>query len=138
MIIFHVEDIDFQLLNVQKIKRWIRSIIEAEGFKLKEINYIFCSDEYLHKINLEYLDHDTLTDIITFDNSDEEDKIEGDIFVSIERVKDNANDLGVSFEEEIKRVLAHGVLHLCGYFDETDEQEAEMRDKENHYLATFQ
>lgn len=138
MIIFHVEDIDFQLLNVQKIKRWIRSIVEAEGFKLKEINYIFCSDEYLHKINVEYLDHDTLTDIITFDNSDEEDKIEGDIFVSIERVQDNANDLDVSFEEEIKRVLAHGVLHLCGYLDETDEQEAEMRDKENHYLRLFQ
>lgn len=137
MIFFHVEDIDFQLLNVQKIKRWIRSIIEAEGFKMKTINYIFCSDEYLHKLNLEYLDHDTLTDIITFDNSDEEDKIEGDIFVSIERVKDNANDLGVSFEEEIKRVLAHGVLHLCGYSDETDEQEAEMRAKENYYLGLF-
>jgi rRNA maturation RNase YbeY len=90
------------------------------------LNYIFCSDNYLHQINVEYLDHDTLTDIITFDNSEEEETIEGDIFVSVERVEDNAKDLNVQFDDEILRVLAHGLLHLCGYDDHTDEEEAEM------------
>jgi probable rRNA maturation factor len=137
MIYFHTEDTDYQLLNVQKIKRWIRSIIESEGFKLKEINYVFCSDTYLHRINLEYLDHDTFTDIITFDNSEKENEIEGDIFISVDRVKENANDFEIDFETELRRVLAHGILHLCGYHDETDEEETQMRTKENQYLATI-
>jgi len=138
MINFHVEDIDFKFQQKLKIKNWLKSIIETEGFKTGDINYIFCSDDYLLKINIEYLDHDYLTDIITFDNSEEEELIEGDIFVSIDRVKDNAQGFQVSFEHELKRVLAHGVLHLCGYLDKTDEDEKLMRSKENHYLQLFQ
>lgn len=138
MINFHVEDIDFKLQQKLRIKSWLKSIIEAEGFKTGDINYIFCSDNYLLKINIEYLAHDYLTDIITFDNSEVEELIEGDIFVSIDRVKDNAQGFEVSFEYELKRVLAHGILHLCGYLDKTDEDEKLMRSKENHYLQFFQ
>jgi ssRNA-specific RNase YbeY (16S rRNA maturation enzyme) len=89
MINFHSEAIDFKVVNPIKTKRWLKSVIKAEGFELSEINYVFCNDEYLHSINVEYLDHDTLTDIITFDNSEEDELIEGDIFVSIERIIDN-------------------------------------------------
>ncbi len=134
MINFHSESIDFKVANPIKTKRWLKSVIEAEGFGLSEINYIFCDDEYLHKINVEYLDHDTLTDIITFDNSEDEELVEGDIFVSIERIKDNANDFNTSFEHEFRRVIVHGVLHLCGYYDKTDEDEKQMRAKEDHYI----
>ena len=134
MINFHAEAIDFKVLNPIKTKRWLKSVIESEGFELSEINYIFCNDEYLHTINVEYLQHDTLTDIITFDNSEEDQLIEGDIFVSVERIIDNTKDFNTSFEQEFKRVIVHGVLHLCGYFDKTDEDEKQMRDKEDYYI----
>lgn len=137
MINFHSESIDFKVTNPIKTKRWLKSVIEAEGFELSEINYIFCDDEYLHKINVEYLDHDTLTDIITFDNSEEETLIEGDIFVSIERITDNAQDFKTSFEHEFRRVIVHGILHLCGYYDKTDEDEKQMRTKEDHYISLW-
>ena len=137
MINFHTESIDFKVANPIKTKRWLKSVIEAEGFELSEINYIFCDDEYLHKINVEYLDHDTLTDIITFDNSEDENLIEGDIFVSVERIADNAKDFNTTFEQEFKRVVVHGVLHLCGYYDKTDEDEKQMRAKENHYIGLW-
>ncbi|WP_435355337.1 rRNA maturation RNase YbeY [Emticicia sp. SJ17W-69] len=134
MINFHTEDINFKVEKPIKTKKWLKKVIEMEGFELSEINYIFCSDEYLHKINLEYLDHDTLTDIITFDNSEEKNLIEGDIFVSIDRVNDNAKDFNSSFEQELQRVLVHGVLHLCGYYDKSIEDEKQMRAKEDFYL----
>jgi probable rRNA maturation factor len=134
MINFHTEEIDFKIVNPIKTKRWLKSVIADEGFELSEINYIFCSDEYLHKINVEYLDHDTLTDIITFDNSEDEILIEGDIFVSIDRVNDNAKDFNSTFQQEFRRVLVHGVLHLCGYFDKSVEDEKLMRMKEEFYL----
>ena len=137
MINFHTEEIDFKVLNPIKTKRWLKSVIESEGFELLEINYIFCNDKYLHKINVEYLEHDTLTDIITFDNSEEDQLIEGDIFVSIERIIDNTQDFNTTFEQEFKRVIVHGVLHLCGYFDKTDEDEKQMRDKENYYIRLW-
>lgn len=137
MINFHTEEIDFKVLNPIKTKRWLKSVIESEGFELLEINYIFCNDKYLHKINVEYLEHDTLTDIITFDNSEEDQLIEGDIFVSIERIIDNTKDFNTTFEQEFKRVIVHGVLHLCGYFDKTDEDEKQMRDKENYYIRLW-
>ncbi len=137
MIHFHSEDIDFKANQVQKTKNWIRNIIQEEGFILGEVNYIFCSDEYLHQINLEYLNHDTFTHIITFDNSDEDSQIEGDIFISIERVQENAQVFQGSFEQELRRVLAHGVLHLCGYLDKKPDDEKRMREKENYYINLF-
>ena len=135
MISFNYET-DFELDNEAQYEDWISRIIESEGFDEGEINYIFCDDEYLHKINVEYLDHDTLTDIISFDYT-VGNLIQGDIFVSVERVQDNANDFNVSFEEELKRVLSHGVLHYCGYKDKSPEDEALMRSKEEEKMQMF-
>ncbi|MFN3377968.1 MAG: rRNA maturation RNase YbeY [Runella zeae] len=135
MIQFFNEDIDFKVPQSRITKKWLLNIIEAEGFHLNQLNYIFCSDEYLLKINQEYLEHDFYTDIITFDNSEEDNHIEGDIFISIDRVRENASTLQKKFEEELRRVLAHGVLHLVGYDDLEDEQELQMRAKEDHYLS---
>ena len=135
MISFNYET-DFELENEAQYEDWISRIIESEGFDEGEINYIFCDDDYLHKINVEYLDHDTLTDIISFDYT-VGNLIQGDIFVSVERVKDNANDFNVSFEEELKRVLSHGVLHYCGYKDKSLEDEAVMRSKEEEKMQMF-
>ncbi|MBP9848670.1 MAG: rRNA maturation RNase YbeY [Flavobacterium sp.] len=135
MISFNYET-DFLLENEAHYEAWISLIIESEGFEEGEINYIFCDDEYLHKINLEYLAHDTLTDIISFDYT-VGNLIQGDIFVSIERVQDNASDFNVSFEEELKRVLSHGVLHYCGYKDKSPKDEALMRSKEDEKMQMF-
>ncbi|UGS21078.1 rRNA maturation RNase YbeY [Flavobacterium cyclinae] len=135
MISFNYET-DFELDNEAQYEDWISRIIESEGFDEGEINYIFCDDEYLHKINVEYLDHDTLTDIISFDYT-VGNVLQGDIFISVERVQDNANDFNVSFEEELKRVLSHGVLHYCGYKDKSIEDEALMRAKEEEKMQMF-
>lgn len=135
MISFNYET-DFELHNETHYKDWISRIIESEGFDEGEINYIFCDDEYLHKINVEYLDHDTLTDIISFDYT-VGNLIQGDIFVSIERVRENAVDFKVSFDEELLRVLAHGVLHYCGYKDKSDADQALMRSKEEEKMQMF-
>jgi probable rRNA maturation factor len=138
MINFFNEDFDFKFKQKNEIKKWLKDSAKNEGFTIKDLNFVFCSDEYLHKINIEYLEHDTLTDIITFDNSEVKGRIEGDIFISIERVKDNASDFGVAFEHEFRRVLIHGVMHLCGYKDKTIEDEKQMRAKENQYLELFE
>jgi probable rRNA maturation factor len=132
---FYSEDLDFSLSNPEQVADWIASVIEQNEFELAGLTYIFCSDEYLHQMNVEYLDHDTLTDIITFDNADEEGTVEGDIFVSIDRVRDNAQTLGIPFEDELHRVLIHGVLHLLGFKDKTEEQEALMRKQEDSCLS---
>jgi rRNA maturation RNase YbeY len=135
MINFNYET-DFNLDNEEAIEAWLGNVIVSEKKKEGEINYIFCDDEYLHKINVEYLDHDTLTDIISFDYS-MGNELHGDIFVSIERVKDNAADFNVSFEEELKRVLVHGILHYCGYKDKGEAEELLMRSKEDEKIAMF-
>lgn len=132
MISFNYET-DFLLENEDGISSWISKAISTEGFKTGDINYVFCDDEYLHKLNVEFLNHDTLTDIISFDYSIGK-IIQGDIFISVERIKENAKDFGVSFEEELQRVIIHGVLHYCGYKDKSDEDARLMREKENHYL----
>ncbi len=137
MIIFFNEDINFKFQGKNVIKAWLKKVADKEGFKVKNLNYIFCSDEYLHKINVEYLEHDTYTDIITFDNSEEDDVIEGDIFVSIERVKENSQTLNTVFDDELKRVIVHGLLHLCGYDDHSVEDKAEMRRLESEYISIF-
>ncbi|MDY0780482.1 rRNA maturation RNase YbeY [Tenacibaculum sp. IB213877] len=133
MIAFNYET-DFQLENEEKTSNWILECIEKEGFELGEINYIFCDDAYLHKINVEFLNHDTLTDIISFDYTMGK-LVGGDIFISVERVAENANDFNVSFENELHRVIMHGVLHYMGFKDKTEEQKQEMRAKENECLA---
>lgn len=135
MISFNYEN-DFELENEEAFGAWLSSVIESEKKKEGEINYIFCDDEYLHKINLEYLNHDTLTDIISFDYS-MGNELHGDIYVSIERVIDNAKDYEVSFEDELKRVLVHGILHYCGYKDKSDADEVIMRSKEEDKMKMF-
>lgn len=135
MISFNYET-EFSLINEDEYSTWIAAIIESESKLLGEVNYIFCNDDYLHKINVDYLDHDTLTDIISFDYT-EGDIISGDIFISIERVVDNAKDYNVSFDNELLRVLAHGVLHYCGYKDKSDTDAAIMRSKEEDKIQMF-
>lgn len=134
---FFQEDIPFNLPDKIKTKRWLKLLASDEGFKVSELNYIFCSDEYLHKINVEYLDHDTYTDIITFDNSDEEGVLEGDIFISIDRVKENAMNQQHDFLDELRRVLSHGLYHLCGYKDKHEQEITIMRSKENNAILKF-
>ena len=133
MISFNYE-INFQIQDETKKRRWISSLIEEENCREGEINYIFCSDEYLHKINVDFLSHDTLTDIISFDYSVGKE-LHGDIYISIDRVRDNASDFKVCFENELLRVMAHGVLHYCGYKDKTDKDQELMRSKEDYYLS---
>ena len=118
----------------ENLKFWIEKIIISEEKKLGEINYIFCDDEYLLKINQDFLNHDYYTDIITFDQVRGK-TISGEIFVSLQRIKDNASLISKNYEEEKKRVIAHGVLHLCGYKDKTEEQQKIMRAKEDFYLS---
>ena len=133
MINFNYET-DFKLDSEEQISKWITDAIASEEYKLEEINYVFCDDEYLYKLNVEFLKHDTLTDIISFDYSVGK-IIQGDIFISVERVADNAKDFGVSLEKELHRVIIHGVLHYCGYKDKTDDDAKQMREKENYYLS---
>jgi probable rRNA maturation factor len=129
---FFADDIDFELDEPDAIRAWIEATIVEEKKRLSFINYIFCDDEYLLQINIEHLQHDFYTDIITFPYS--ATAVESDIFVSIDRVRENAKDLGITFQNELHRVLIHGALHLCGHKDESDEDEANMRQKENYYL----
>lgn len=123
----------FQLENETQISAWLEAVILNENLKLGEINYIFCSDDYLHKLNVEFLQHDTLTDIISFDYTVGK-LIQGDIYISTDRVADNAKDFNVPFTEEVHRVMVHGILHYCGFKDKSPEDEKLMREKENHYL----
>lgn len=132
---FFTEDISFILNNEKEKSLWINKVIQQEGFSLGELNYIFCSDEYLLNINQTYLNHDTYTDIITFDQSEEPQEVSGDIFISIPRILDNARKFKVDETDELDRVLIHGVLHLMGYLDKTPEDEANMRKKEEACLS---
>ena len=133
MISFNYET-DFKLEDTYKVSNWISETILEENCNEGEINYIFCSDDYLHKLNVDFLNHDTLTDIISFDNSVGKE-LHGDIYISVDRVRENAKDFDVEFEDEIARVIIHGVLHYCGYKDKSDVDERLMRFKEDHYLS---
>jgi rRNA maturation RNase YbeY len=132
---FFEEDISFSLKNKNKVKQWVKSTIESEGYKLQELNYIFCSDQYLLQINQQYLDHDTYTDIVTFDNSEKEKLIVGDIFISIERIRENAAKFNSGEVNELHRVIIHGALHLLGYTDKKAENKKIMTGKEDQYLS---
>jgi rRNA maturation RNase YbeY len=135
MISFNYET-QFQLSKETIFEQWIKETIQNEGCSLGDINYIFCDDDYLHKINVEFLDHDTLTDIISFDYSVGK-QLHGDIYISVERVEDNAKDFKVDFDVELSRVIIHGILHYCGYKDKTDEDAKLMRAKEEQYMKVL-
>lgn len=135
MITFNYETV-FNLKDESHLENWIEKVVSDKGFELGEINYIFCDDEYLLRLNIEFLQHDTLTDIISFDNSLGK-LINGDIFISVERVKENANDFKVSFEDELHRVMIHGVLHYMGLKDKSADEKQEMRNQENKALLVL-
>ena len=135
MITFNYET-EFVLENEEQITSWVESVILNEGYKVGEINYIFCSDEYLHKINVEFLQHDTFTDIISFDYTLGK-IINGDIYISVDRVKENAQNYNTTFADEMHRVMIHGILHYAGYKDKTEEDKKLMRNKENESLLVL-
>ncbi|TXD83985.1 rRNA maturation RNase YbeY [Subsaximicrobium wynnwilliamsii] len=132
MINFNYET-EFKLTNETNLAAWLTSVIASEEHKEGEINYVFCDDDYLHKLNLEFLEHDTLTDIISFDYSIGKE-LHGDIYISVERVRENASEYSTDFEEELQRVMVHGILHYCGYKDKTESEQNAMRAKEDLYL----
>lgn len=134
---FHAEDVDYGIANEPQIITWLLRVAEAEGHTLGEISYIFCSDEHLRHINVQYLNHDYYTDIITFPYEETEGRISGDMFISTERVADNAHTNGVSSTHEMRRVMVHGLLHLLGYGDKTPLEAAQMRTKEDFYLSQW-
>lgn len=135
-IIFFTESIIFTLKNKNHLRSWLLKCALSEKKKIHSLNYIFCSDSYLRKLNKQFLDHDYFTDIITFPTSIPGEKsISGDIFISIDRVRDNAKTFGVRINEELHRVMVHGLLHLCGYGDKTESEKKLMRKKEDFYLG---
>lgn len=135
---FFDEDSKFKLKDKNQHKRWLKEIAFKEGYQIGELTYIFCTDEYLFNINVEFLNHNTYTDIITFDNSENKNTIEGDIFISIERVKENAQKEAVQFYSELHRVMSHGILHLMGYKDKSKKDINIMREMENKSISLFE
>ncbi|TBW27733.1 rRNA maturation RNase YbeY [Gramella sp. KN1008] len=127
---------EFKLADENKYREWIEKVILSENKYIGDINYIFCDDEYLHEINLKYLSHDTYTDIISFDNT-VGNTLHGDIFISTERVEENAHNFNVEFIQELKRVMIHGVLHFCGYKDKSERDQELMRRKEEEKIKLF-
>jgi len=136
MIHFCTENITFSLKEKLKHKAWLNEVARQEGKRILELTYVFCSDDYLLQINQEYLNHVTLTDIVTFDNSEDPNKIEGDIFISIDRVKENGDALGTK-ETELERVMVHGLLHLLGYKDKKKKDKGLMTEKEDFYIKQY-
>jgi len=132
---FFTEDLVYTLKHKTKIRTWLLQTITSEGYELSELNFILCSDEYLLGINQQYLNHDTYTDVITFDNSDIAKTIVGDIFISLERIQENAKDFKGTTYDELCRIMVHGTLHLLGYKDKSKVDKALMTQKEDHYLA---
>ena len=132
---FFSEDIAYILKEKKKVRNWIHEVILKEGYTLNSLNFIFCSDDYLLKINQDYLKHDTYTDIITFDNSEAEKEILGDIFISVDRILENAQKFSVSTRDEAHRIMIHGTLHLLGYTDKSKADKAQMTKKEDESLS---
>lgn len=137
MVAFYFEDTDFKLRYKTRIKEWLRLVAESEVFTLGNISVIFCSDNYILDINQKYLQHDYFTDIITFDYS-EGGRISGDLFISVDSVRENSVEYGTEFEDELHRVIVHGILHLIGYDDHTEDEIKTMRSKEDYYLSLFE
>jgi probable rRNA maturation factor len=134
---FFSEDISYNLPNKGKTRDWIKKIVRKEGVSIRELNFIFCSDPYLRQLNKEYLQHDYFTDIVTFDNSEEEGFLEGDLFISLDRITENSQDFAVPVDHELRRVIIHGVLHLIGYGDKSESEQARMRQKEDEALSLY-
>jgi probable rRNA maturation factor len=134
MIYYNNIDNKYTIREKRKINGWIKLCINEEGKKINTISFNLCSDEYILQLNNEALKHDYYTDIITFELNEKNEPIEGDIYISIDRVKDNAKSLKIPFITELQRVLIHGILHLCGYKDKSTKEEKQMREKENYYL----
>jgi rRNA maturation RNase YbeY len=132
---FFSEKIRFKLANSKKTTSWVKSVIKKEGAKLNSLNYIFCSDEYLRDVNIQYLKHKTYTDIITFNYNSSAKEIEGEIYISVDRIRENAEKFKVDFKTELHRVIIHGVLHLIGFNDKTKTEKSLMREKEDTYLS---
>ena len=132
---FHVEIEGYHIDRFDRIGKWLNEVTREEKQKVKTINYIFCSDDYLLELNKQYLDHDYYTDILSFPLN--EDPVEGDIFISLDRVKDNAGHYNVAFDRELNRVIVHGLLHFLGYDDHTENDSKIMRRKEDQYLALY-
>jgi len=132
---FFTEDTNYTLKGKTAIRKWVEAAIVAEGYTLTELNFIFCSDEYLLRINQDFLQHAYYTDVITFDNSETPKTILGDIFISIDRVKDNAKQNSATVLDELCRIMVHGTLHLLGYKDKTKKAKTEMTTKEDFYLG---
>ena len=134
-IYFFKEDIKFNLPNVSRIKSWIKQVALAEKQSVGELNYVFCSDAFLLRINIEYLGHHTLTDVITFDTANDSGDIAGEIYISIDRIRENSIKYKVPFYDELHRVMVHGLLHLLGYSDKLPHEKKRMRKKEFAYLS---
>ena len=131
---FHSEQTDFSIQNQNQVETWLTQVCRQENKKLRELTFVFCSDDYLLQVNQDFLQHDYYTDVITFDYC-EEQNVSGDIFISIDRVVENASSVGVSFPDELHRVMVHGMLHLLGYKDKTVAEKTEMTSKEDYYLS---
>ena len=134
-ILYFSEDIKFLLKNKNNLRKWIKASISHEKMWVGSINFIFCSDKYLLQLNQKYLNHNTYTDIITFDNSDSQHEISGDLYISVERVRENSKQFSGSFVIELQRVMIHGILHLLGYNDKSSKDKETMRNKEDYYLS---
>jgi rRNA maturation RNase YbeY len=135
---FFNADVEYRLANKTALRGWIEAVIKKEGYSLEELTIIFCSDEYLYKMNVEYLKHDTYTDIITFDLSSVKSSINGELYISIDRIKENAKTNSVTISNELHRVIIHGTLHLCGYKDKSPQSKKQMTAKENESLKRLQ
>lgn len=127
-------DVPYVLRSKKGVRKWLSLVVKMEGFRLGVLNVIICSDEYLFKMNVLYLKHKTYTDIITFDQSESKEEVSGELYISIDRIKDNAKALNINIIDEVHRVIVHGALHLCGYGDKDPKSKAEMTAKENFYL----
>ena len=135
-LLFDFEDVEVPVLDILSPEAWIHAVAASYGCTVHQVQYVFCSDDYLHQMNIDYLQHDTLTDIITFPYASPP-AIEGEIYVSVDRVKDNATDLNLPFQQELLRVIIHGILHLCGTGDKTESQAAVMRAQEDAALQLW-
>lgn len=127
---------DFVLEQSERVESWLKAAALKESYGIDSLGYVFCSDDFLLEINQQFLDHDTLTDIVTFDYT-EGTILNGEIYISTDRVADNAKDFNVDFDTELRRVIIHGLLHMCGYGDKTEDEKTRMRSKEDEYLALW-